>query len=179
MAKMGTAALESPLEALALNYLTYGFLAVVNSVWAWIAVVTAAVSFWRIRALSSPPELRRDAVSTSSSAARPEEEQAAQLNPPRPPAAGGDREGSTKTKFIVHYKVEDFRQDDDGGETDEDAESPAAAELVGFCEDWERMLVVRMGDLGWYRWQDRAVVDGSVVRLWRRATAAGGGGRFL
>ncbi|KAG7555978.1 hypothetical protein ISN44_As11g020550 [Arabidopsis suecica] len=41
--------LESPLEALAFEYASFGVFAVVNNVWTWIAVVTAAFSFWRIR----------------------------------------------------------------------------------------------------------------------------------
>ncbi|XP_019189010.1 PREDICTED: uncharacterized protein LOC109183384 [Ipomoea nil] len=44
--------LESPLEAIAFNYLSYGFLTAVNNVWTWVAVLTAAVSFWRIKILS-------------------------------------------------------------------------------------------------------------------------------
>ncbi|KAL0784787.1 hypothetical protein Bca101_001032 [Brassica carinata] len=37
------ATLDSPLEALAFQYDSFGVLAVVNNVWTWIAVVTAAV----------------------------------------------------------------------------------------------------------------------------------------
>ncbi|KAG6389413.1 hypothetical protein SASPL_150881 [Salvia splendens] len=43
------AALDSPLEALAFNYLSYALLTAVNNIWAWLAV-----SFWRIRVLSTP-----------------------------------------------------------------------------------------------------------------------------
>ncbi|OWM84064.1 uncharacterized protein LOC116189550 [Punica granatum] len=46
-------ALDSPLEALAINYVRFGLLAVVNNLWTWVAVVTAAVSFWRIRATAT------------------------------------------------------------------------------------------------------------------------------
>ena len=42
-------ALDSPLEALALDYINVGFLTIVNNLWTWVAVITAAVSFWRIR----------------------------------------------------------------------------------------------------------------------------------
>lgn len=41
---------DSPMEALAVNYLNVGFVTVVNNLWTWVAVITAAVSFWRIRA---------------------------------------------------------------------------------------------------------------------------------
>ncbi|KAL6965799.1 hypothetical protein U1Q18_036860 [Sarracenia purpurea var. burkii] len=46
-------ALDSPVEVMAFNYLSFGFLtAANNNIWAWVAVMTtaAAVSFWRIRA---------------------------------------------------------------------------------------------------------------------------------
>ncbi|KAF7147654.1 hypothetical protein RHSIM_Rhsim03G0226200 [Rhododendron simsii] len=39
-------ALDTPLEALAFNYLSFAFSTAV----AWLAVITAAVSFWKIRA---------------------------------------------------------------------------------------------------------------------------------
>lgn len=45
-------ALGTPLDALALDFLSFGFFPVViNNIWAWVAVITAAVSFWRIRAV--------------------------------------------------------------------------------------------------------------------------------
>ncbi|KAE9464589.1 hypothetical protein C3L33_03502, partial [Rhododendron williamsianum] len=43
--------LDSPLEALAFNYLSFAFSTAVNNVWTWLAALTtAAVSFWKIRA---------------------------------------------------------------------------------------------------------------------------------
>ncbi|EYU25818.1 hypothetical protein ABFS82_10G078700 [Erythranthe guttata] len=171
---MGT--LDSPLEALALNYLTYGFLTVVNSIWPWVAVITAAVSFWRIRALSSP-ELR-NAASCKAEAEEEEEEEAIVSDAPARAFCCRvlARECSTKTKFRLYYEEEDFRGDD-GGESDDYRSEVAAAEAAVSekldycprrrCDDWERtMVVMRMGDLGWYRWQDMTVLDGSVVRLW-------------
>ncbi|KAL2250997.1 UNVERIFIED_CONTAM: hypothetical protein Sindi_2222000 [Sesamum indicum] len=179
-------ALDSPLEALALNYLSYGFFTAVNNIWAWVAVITAAVSFWRIRALSSAPvstpEPRRrshDTASTSSSAPPKVAEPATlstagetQLSsaPAKTSCPTLGREGSTKTKFSLYYEEDDFREYDEGGENEDDGDGTAGvSEKSGryLSEDWERMMVVvRMGDMGWYRWQDRAVFDGSVVRLW-------------
>ncbi|XP_009611855.1 uncharacterized protein [Nicotiana tomentosiformis] len=46
-------ALESPLEALAFNYLSFGLFTVVNNIWTWLAVITAAFSFWRIKTSSA------------------------------------------------------------------------------------------------------------------------------
>ncbi|KAL0410383.1 UNVERIFIED_CONTAM: hypothetical protein Slati_3628000 [Sesamum latifolium] len=185
-------ALDSPLEALALNYLSYGFLTAVNNIWAWVAVITAAVSFWRIRALSSAPvstspepRCRSQDTASTSSSAPPKVAERAAAEPAAVSTAGEaqlssaptktscptlEREGSTKTKFSLYYEEDDFREDDEGGENEDDGDRAAVVgEKSGRCvsEDWERMMVVvRTGDMGWYRWQDRAVFDGSVVRLW-------------
>ncbi|XP_009780582.1 uncharacterized protein LOC107769213 [Nicotiana tabacum] len=56
-------ALESPLEALAFNYLSFGLYTVVNNIWTWLAVIAAAFSFWRIKtssALLKPALVRGD-----------------------------------------------------------------------------------------------------------------------
>lgn len=45
------------------------------------------------------------------------------------------------------------------------AEEGAGGE-VEWWSGWERVLRVRNGDVGWCRYQDLAVLDGSVVRLW-------------
>ncbi|KAK6147573.1 hypothetical protein DH2020_018485 [Rehmannia glutinosa] len=180
-------ALDSPLEALALNYLTYGVQTAVNSIWAWIAVITAAVSFWSLRALSSPPpELRsRSQVAESTSSPPPKAAERAVAENPATVSTPGEtqvlsapiktsclmleREICTKTKFSLYYDLEDdFRGDGDGGESDDDGDAAAVrSEKLGrWCDDWERMMVVRMGDMGWYRWQDTTSLDGNVVRLW-------------
>ncbi|KAJ8767362.1 hypothetical protein K2173_017406 [Erythroxylum novogranatense] len=33
-------------------------------------------------------------------------------------------------------------------------------------EDWGRLLVVKMGDRSWYKYQDLTAITGNVVRLW-------------
>ncbi|KAI3447244.1 hypothetical protein Pfo_003909 [Paulownia fortunei] len=195
-------ALDSPLEALALNYLSYGFLTAINNIWAWVAVITAAVSFWRIRASSSPlvsiPEQRgssQDAASTSSSPPHMAGEvEAAEPTTVSTPGETKqllsplmttsccvlESEGSPKVKFSLYFNEDDFREGDEGGE-DEDSGGcngggAVVSEKLGWwCDDWERTMVVRMGDMGWYRCQDLKVLDGSVVRLWdgrRRRDAA-------
>ncbi|KAK4432775.1 hypothetical protein Salat_1039700 [Sesamum alatum] len=192
---------HSPLEALALNYLSYGFLTAVNSVWTWVAVITAAVSFWRIRASSSPlvsrPEPRGsilDAVSTSSWSPPKTAEEVGPASASTPgetkhllsagPTASCGLEGSSKVKFSLCYNEDVFRESDEGGEDEDDGGCNGGRAVVmsgesgWWCDDvWERTTVVRMGDMGWYRCQDLAAIDGSVVRLWggrRRRAAAGG-----
>lgn len=46
--------LESPLEALAFNYFSFGIFTFVNNLWTWIALITAAISFWKIRTAGVP-----------------------------------------------------------------------------------------------------------------------------
>ncbi|KAL8036051.1 hypothetical protein ABFX02_12G134400 [Erythranthe guttata] len=180
--------LDSPFESLAVSYLSYGvFTAVNNILWAWIAVFTASVSWWRItRALSSSP-------SPVPLLSKPEQRGAAALTSPPPPPSpepaavevAGERitscECSPKGKYFSMYNYDN--QDDDvirgsggeqGGEVGVDGGgningggSVVVEKLGRRVDDWERMMVVvKMGDMGWYRCQDFDVLDGSVVRLW-------------
>ncbi|GER36105.1 exosome complex component Rrp42 [Striga asiatica] len=178
-------ALNSPIEALAVDYLSHGWLAVANSIWAWLAVITAAVGFWRIRGSSSPPPRRGDGIallkqpekSAAAAVAVVADSPAEDLVPAS--CCAVESECSPKGKFSAYY--EDDLGEIDGGGCDEVL--AAAAESRRECGGWERTMVgVRMGDMGWYRWQDLNVLDGNVVRLWdsrRRMSAAGavvGGG---
>ncbi|KAL1547858.1 hypothetical protein AAHA92_16165 [Salvia divinorum] len=138
------AALDSPLEALAFNYLSYAFLTAVNNIWAWLAVGTAAVSFWRIRVLSAPIARSHDAASAPE---RAEEETAAAAAPARPaPCVVSEGQGITKMKFSLYYteeeEVVDFGGNDGGS-------GGGAAAGVGFGGDWEGVIAMRMGDMGW------------------------------
>lgn len=182
--------MDSPLDALALNYLSYGLLTAVSNIWAWIAVITAAFSFWKIRALSSPlvsrPEQRQDAASTSSLPPKMAAVEAAKPTAVYPGETGHllsaslttsfcviESEGSPKGKFSLYYTWDDFRECDESGGEDEGnggcnggGAAVMSENLERRWDDWERMMVVRMGDTGWYRCQDLKVLDGSVVRLW-------------
>ncbi|KAI8565319.1 hypothetical protein RHMOL_Rhmol03G0249800 [Rhododendron molle] len=159
--------LDSPLEALAFNYLSFAFSTAVNNVWTWLALTTAAVSFWKIRAAavcagpakSQRPDRRRinepiSTVSTTTTAVNFVLE-----------TDGGANEGRRRVrrgKFTVYYDeisagVEGDSTADDGGEG------------CRWGGDWERGLRMRVGEdvsLGWYRNQDLTVIDGNVVRLW-------------
>ncbi|CAA3009317.1 uncharacterized protein LOC111411887 [Olea europaea var. sylvestris] len=199
--------LDSPLEALAFNYLSYGLLTAVNSIWPWIAVLTAAVSFWRIRASSSSNLSTRarspDSVSTSSSSPLKMDEGAVEaavgcgdgevatvsstqsdteyLSGSNKKCRVLEREGSTKGKFTLYYSEKDeFKTgegDDNGGGNG--AREVTYEKMGRWCDDWERMMMVKMADMGWYQYQDLTVLDGSVVRLWdskRQINAAAVGG---
>ncbi|CAA2965612.1 Hypothetical predicted protein [Olea europaea subsp. europaea] len=189
--------LDSPLEALAFNNLSDGLLTAVNSIWPWVAVLTAAVSFWRIRALSSSHLVPRgrspDGASSSSSsplrmdkAVVAEDEMATvsstQSNTEYFPGSNTkcrvlEREGSTKGKLTLYYCDKDECRTCEGGDH---GGEPVVTEKMGrWCDDWERMMIVKMGNMGWYQYQDLTVLDGSVVRLWdsrQRTNAAPVGG---
>ncbi|MCE5167228.1 hypothetical protein HAX54_043442, partial [Datura stramonium] len=186
---MNAIILEIPLEALAFDYLSFGLLfTVINSVWTWVVVITAAVSFWRIKTFSTLPtqEPRRGAFSvhvlspsppTPTVVTSPPSSKSSQVERVSSQlasnescfAALGNNEEGTKGKFTVHY----FKQDEggehngDGEDCDQEGEDDVDVE---FCEEWfenwERFLKMRSGEMGWYSYQDMKVIDGSVVRLW-------------
>lgn len=190
-------ALDTPLEALAIDCVRFGLFTVVSNLWTWVTVLTAALSFWRIRASpfaaraaptvrcpSAPdpqPPLREDASSSACRTSSVSDEKpcpsqrtsashatAASSHPLV--AASGDY-GVTKGRFTVYY--DDDRETDDNEM--EELVAATGSERVGggnygsgldWWGGWAMALKVRNGDSGWYRYQDRAVLDGSVVRLW-------------
>ncbi|XP_047951858.1 uncharacterized protein LOC125197190 [Salvia hispanica] len=90
------------------------------------------------------------------------EEEAAAAPARSTPFVAAEGQGITKMKFSLYYaeEEEDFGGDDGGGEREECGGGAA------FGGDWEGVIAMRMGDMGWYRWQDRTVLSGNVVRLW-------------
>jgi len=171
---------DSPLEALALNYVSFGFLTVVNNIWTWVAVITAAVSFWRIRAsapitttsistISDPQNIRNPDVGPTSTASPPPPSVVAE--PPPPPSTSASLAswvgyGATRgTKFTLYY--EDEKREEGltvAGEVGDGGDGVVG--VGGEWREWEGMLRMRMGDLGWYNLQDLTVLDGNIVRLW-------------
>lgn len=179
-------ALDSPLEALAFNYLSFGFLTAANNVWAWIAVITAAVSVWRIRA-SSPrcKSLNRESSlltsfspssSSSSEFERVGVETEAEVSVPSTSAFSVfQTEGRTSGKFAVYYReAEEVEEELDCENDDIDClDDGVSREWLG--NGWEGTMKMRMNGMGWYHYQDLTVLDGNVVRLWegcRRRNAA-------
>ncbi|KAK4713816.1 hypothetical protein R3W88_019723 [Solanum pinnatisectum] len=155
------AILESPLEALAFNYWSFN---VANIVWTWVAVVTAAVSFWKIKASSStlptPPE---PTVASSSSQVElmllSKERTPARNNMMLSDDAFWVKEEGTKGKLTVYFKQDEDGDDDE--EKEEDGEEDHGVEW--FENNWEKL---RKGEMGWYCYQDMKVINGSIVRLW-------------
>ncbi|CAK7352336.1 unnamed protein product [Dovyalis caffra] len=178
--------LDSPIDALVFDYVSFGIFTIVNNLWTWVAVITAAVSFWRIRVAGagavktlepSPPsdyternisELSVPETSLSTTTTlKSVTESAAPGSVSSIPSVFEDN-GVTKGKFVVYYYQDDGREND-GNIGGDGEELPVFGEW-GTCGGeltlWERMLRVRMGDYGWYKCQDLTVINGNVVRLW-------------
>ncbi|KAG2300054.1 hypothetical protein Bca4012_011608 [Brassica carinata] len=180
------ATLDSPLEALAFEYVSFGVLAIVNNVWTWIAVVTAAVSFWRMRVTTIREDGRHGSgLLEEQTASKTEQEPQRVTGPVKETAAALVEEavviktevwetlmcddGVTKGKMTMYYEV-----DVDGGrDVDRDGELTSAVNYGGglgdcgeWCERWERVVKMRNGDEDWYRHVDLMVINGNVVRLW-------------
>ncbi|KAG5243561.1 Transmembrane protein [Salix suchowensis] len=168
--------LDSPIDALVFDYLNLGISSIINSLWTWVAVITAAVSFWRIRAAGaghgavktleepSPSSAyigRNNTEPSQPETATSSSTTTATLKSVTEPAVPG-----SVRKLVVYFYQDDDRQNDgnidDGGEE----ELTVFGECGGELTLWERMLRVRMGDYGWYRCQDLTVINGNVVRLW-------------
>uniref|UniRef100_A0A803MF61 Transmembrane protein n=1 Tax=Chenopodium quinoa TaxID=63459 RepID=A0A803MF61_CHEQI len=146
--------LDSPLESLAFIPVNLGPLlsAVVNNIWAWLAVVTAAVSFWRIH---------NSSIKTTSSSSH------IFLSPPPTPEPA-----PTVPKTTPFERENDENEDGevDGGDYNDDDEVDEEKNEWVMIKRWgsssELTVEMRGGDLGWYSYQNRKVIDGSVVRLW-------------
>ncbi|KAJ4908057.1 hypothetical protein Rs2_11715 [Raphanus sativus] len=178
--------LDSPLEALAFQYASFGVLAVVNNVWTWIAVVTAAVSFWRMKVTTIGDNgghgcsLLEDVTTSKSEQEADHQEPQEMADPVEEAAAPLVNEtkvweplmcddGVTKGKLTMYYEV-----DVDGGRYVDREEELTAVNYYGggfgnsgeWWERWEGVVRMRNGDDEWYRYVDLTVINGSVVRLW-------------
>lgn len=192
--------LESPLEALAVNYLSLGVLTVVNNLWTWVAVITAAFSFWRIRAAggatvaaaflepgdSPPPPHRNDQSSSPSSEPVPDisvpdvsSDEAPAPACPAPGVVVGEVEFDVVTKgikFVAMYKEDDEEDEcrheltaaaeEKENEWDDEKDVADGVDCGEWWESWDKVLRMRTGEKGWYRYQDMTVINGNVVRLW-------------
>ncbi|GKV17981.1 hypothetical protein SLEP1_g28420 [Rubroshorea leprosula] len=183
--------LDSPLEALTFNYVSFGIFSLVNNLWPLVAVITAAVSFWKIKAAAGITPLKKLVDDTPAAplscvnhrekllSSMMEEEASTSCSSPASvvtPDQSGSYDGMTKgrNKFVLYYE-------DDGGEmtvASEEKEYSSDCDDGGMSEErywgsWERMLRMRTAEMGWYRYQDLTVINGNVVRLWEE----GGGGK--
>ncbi|XP_022756407.1 uncharacterized protein LOC111304154 [Durio zibethinus] len=194
--------LDSPLEALAFNYISFGIFTVVNNLWTWVAVVTgtAAISFWRIRATCAAtsscsvkkPDQKPSTCITDRTEddSRPIPEDEEKLASSALVSAPASLAGTSVSPLVCNgrvtkggkFKLTVYYEDD--GESDEDGETTATEWSDGdddckegscgeWWESWERVLSVRKGETGWYRYQDLTVINGNVVRLWNESCRRG------
>lgn len=178
--------LDFPLEALAFDYVSFGFFTFVNNLWTWIAVITAAVSFWKIRAAGASagglfsvvsPDPCDDRSSTEPPAPPKSDEPpptssnvtSPELTPAPAPASASitghvEDDGVSKGRKVTLYYYED------NGELTEETEEGDGVEEFSGGDGWEsywvRMFETRLGEKSWYRHQDLTELNGNVVRLW-------------
>ncbi|XP_078432774.1 uncharacterized protein LOC144704286 [Wolffia australiana] len=152
---------ELPLEAAALGYAAAAAVAAAaGTLWTWLAVLAAALGFWRFRSA---------AVSRKSNA----------LSPPPPAAtaaaavgecgaatsvfvAGGAAIGVGESALFRFSAADDDTQWSAAGEAAAEEEEEEEEEMTwqgGGIGPWR-------GDLGWYEALDMGALNGSVVRLW-------------
>ncbi|KAJ8471739.1 hypothetical protein OPV22_026082 [Ensete ventricosum] len=157
-------------------------------VWAWAAVLAAALGLWGMRTVgtksdafplshsaprsSSPPQ---PAIPCPAVPAEPSKPQAAPINREdyRPIAGYRVEEASaTKARFTAYYHGASSCNGCGAVEEDECDEGDARGveRWVAAPWDqgwrWEALTVRRRWDLGWYRYLDMTALNGSVVRLW-------------
>jgi len=164
--------LDSNVEALAFNYFSFVFLTALNNLWTCLTLLTAALSFWKIRSAGFPklnpkPEAQ---PSAHPHLLTPSKEK---TQPPRETinASGGaeeDVDGVRKGKFTVYYEEHvqcTCESEDQGFAT---AWEDSDGFQTEWWERWERLLRLRNGESenGWYTWQDVTELNGNVVRLW-------------
>ncbi|KAI3802821.1 hypothetical protein L1987_30964 [Smallanthus sonchifolius] len=147
------------MEAVAISYLSHTVL----NVWTWLAFLTATLSFWKIKSSShspspspSPPHVHHQTPAAPSSA---------------------EQQPSTNTSSTTFCSLENRRRigkfreyygEDDCIAIDpqpEDEDRPIRQVDNG----WEAVLKLKTAEIGWYRYQDLTVLDGSVVRLWNQS----------
>jgi len=153
--------LDSPIDALVFDYVNLGILTIINNLWTWVAVITAAVSFWRIRAAGavktlaepspSPDYIERkitelshpETSSSSSSSSSTTTTTTTTTTTPKSvtePAAPGsassspsvfEDNGAKKGKFVVYYYQDDDRQNE--GSIDDGEEELTVLGQWGRC----------------------------------------------
>ncbi|KAI3775626.1 hypothetical protein L1987_50207 [Smallanthus sonchifolius] len=154
------------LEALAISYLTHTVL----NVWTWLAFLTAALSFWKIKSsIHSPPPPHHQTL-PSPSPRQTSADQQPSITKRIPLFVSSTTFYSLENRRIGKFRVY-YGEDDDCiaiGRSErchpEDEERP-----IRQVDGWEAVLKLKTAEMGWYSYQDLTVLDGSVVRLWNQS----------
>ncbi|KAK8343485.1 hypothetical protein V6Z11_A07G018000, partial [Gossypium hirsutum] len=160
--------LDSGFEALAFNCISFGIFTIVNNVWTWVAAITAAISFWRIRAAGvasssrsvTKPNLKPWSTSIIDRAGDdPKQTLFPSALVSAPAVVTGTISGSPSVCDDIRVsttKGEKFKLSVYcGGESDDvDSEMTVTGRSCG-GEWWDR-----------YRYQDLTAINGNAVRLW-------------
>ncbi|KAH0452258.1 hypothetical protein IEQ34_019557 [Dendrobium chrysotoxum] len=157
--------LESPLEAIIFRCGT----TLAGYIWTFFAFFAAALSLWRLRFLGSASGSESVSKSPNSTVSAPAP--AVPSTPALLPSAivtlttldCSDRmetESCTRGKFTEYFLAE---EEIDGGDLCEEWVTDGFSSGMHCldCLDWGWK-----GDLGWYTYQDRTAINGSVVKLW-------------
>ncbi|XP_008800514.1 uncharacterized protein LOC103714858 [Phoenix dactylifera] len=153
--------LGATLEALAFRYSA----AVAGWLWAWFAVLAAALGLWRIRAALPPSPKPPGPLDPTGAEAVSAPPSAPVLIEPSP-SCNADGIATPKARFMAYFHADDGSDekergdgisDDDGEETEKEEDAPWG---------WARRIVRNDGDLGLYRYENRTAFNGSVVRPW-------------
>lgn len=167
--------LDSNVEALAFNYLNFGLVTVLNNLWTCLALLTAALSFWKIRSsgcskLQEPVSVKSDpeVEALMSEAEKPRKTLNEIWNDD-----ADDVDGVRKGKYTVYYE-EDMQCG--GGESGGGCGYgllPVAGgwgpeDETEWWKRWEKVLRLRNGENenGWYTCQDLIGFNGNVVKRW-------------
>ncbi|XP_028782747.1 uncharacterized protein LOC114738847 [Neltuma alba] len=175
-------AFDSPLEALTFNYASFGLSILVNNLWTWLALLTAALSLWKIRTkprLPPPPPPTPPSNDQSLNGSRSTGDERLVENtvlhevPEKGPVTAGvfsegDIDGVTKKKFTIFYEKESKYESEE--ELTETETEMCCDDGCGFksewWEKWDKMLKARMGVNSWYMYQDSTNLNSNVVRFW-------------
>ncbi|KAK1417441.1 hypothetical protein QVD17_26568 [Tagetes erecta] len=170
---MSMAFISSPMEALAFTYLAHTVL----NVWTWLAFVTAALSFWKIKSSIHPPP-----TPSSSSSPPPktfdepdpdlqEDQVPSTTNRARVPILTSPTTFCTldttrSGKFTVYYGDVDMNIEDDRCSRSKRRINISRCDVENEIDGYEVLLKMKTREMGWYRYQDLTVLNGSVVQLW-------------
>ncbi|CAL0327865.1 unnamed protein product [Lupinus luteus] len=157
--------LDSLLQPLPFNYLTFTSN---HLLWTWLALITTAITFWKIRPSSPHPKSQPDYNSV------PTQTEPVITNPPllKPLVLTEDIDGVRKVKFRVYYEEDEVQCKCSENDEKEELLTETATEDWNEEEEelewWERVLRLRNGENenGWYTFQDLTELNGNVVRLW-------------